>query len=245
MELAKLRDYSNKSSIEEIRTRFDNDVERFSKLETGQQATVDAAIVLDQISKSAAAVTPHARNVLDIGCGAGNYTLKLLEELPNLNCTLNDLSEPMLKRAVARVSANTSGTVRSIQSDIREVEFKDGEFDIILAAAVLHHLRDESDWESAFKLFYRILKPGGSIWISDLVTHEHPEIHKIQAQRYADYLLELGGEDYVKKVFAYIEKEDSPRPLSFQLKLLSAVGFSTVEVLHKNSCFAAFCAIKN
>jgi len=30
----------------------------------------------------------------------------------------------------------------------------------------------------------------------------------------------------------------------FQLDLLSKVGFGDVEVLHKNSCFAAFGAIK-
>ena len=31
-----------KSTVEEIRQRFDKDVERFSNLETGQSATIDA-----------------------------------------------------------------------------------------------------------------------------------------------------------------------------------------------------------
>ncbi len=30
----------------------------------------------------------------------------------------------------------------------------------------------------------------------------------------------------------------SPRSLSYQINLLKEVGFSQVEVLHKNSCFA-------
>ena len=34
----------NKSSIEEIKERFDNDVERFSNLDTGQLSTIDAKI---------------------------------------------------------------------------------------------------------------------------------------------------------------------------------------------------------
>jgi tRNA (cmo5U34)-methyltransferase len=46
------------------------------------------------------------------------------------------------------------------------------------------------------------------------------------------------------KVFGYIEKEDSPHPVTYQLELLRKVGFSHVELLHKNSCFAAFGAIK-
>src|SRR5580704_16429583 len=73
---------ARKSSIEEIRDRFDRDVDRFSNLETGQTATIDAALVLDLIARSAAAATPAARAMLDIGCGAGNFTLKLLERLP-------------------------------------------------------------------------------------------------------------------------------------------------------------------
>jgi tRNA (cmo5U34)-methyltransferase len=45
-------------------------------------------------------------------------------------------------------------------------------------------------------------------------------------------------------VFDYIEYEDSPRPLSYQLELLRRMGFKEVEVLHKNSVFAAFYAVK-
>jgi len=63
-------------------------------------------------------------------------------------------------------------------------------------------------------------------------------------QRYADYLHQLGGEEYQQKVFADIAKEDSPRPVTFQLDLLRKVGFEKVDLLHKTSCFAAFGAIK-
>ncbi len=46
-------------------------------------------------------------------------------------------------------------------------------------------------------------------------------------------------------MFEYIEKEDSPRPLLFQIELLYEVGFQNVDVLHKNNCFAAFGALKS
>ena len=44
-----------KSTVDQIRQRFDNDVERFSNLETGQSATIDAPLVLDLITTVAAA----------------------------------------------------------------------------------------------------------------------------------------------------------------------------------------------
>src|SRR5450432_3343018 len=107
-----------KSTVDEIRQRFDADVERFSNLETGQSATVDAPLALALVAQAAAATTPHARHVLDVGCGAGNYTLKLLERLPNLNATLIDLSQPMLDRATERVRQATAGRITTIRGNI-------------------------------------------------------------------------------------------------------------------------------
>ncbi|MGN6644588.1 MAG: class I SAM-dependent methyltransferase, partial [Verrucomicrobiota bacterium] len=138
----------NKSTVEQIRTRFDNDVERFSNLETGQSATIDAPLSLALIAEAAARVTPAAASLLDIGCGAGNYALKILERLPNLNVTLIDLSRPMLDRAAERVRRATSGEVVTRQGDIRELELGESRFDTICAAAVLHHLRDDAEWQS-------------------------------------------------------------------------------------------------
>jgi tRNA (cmo5U34)-methyltransferase len=233
-----------KSTPQQIRERFDKDVDRFSYLETGQSATVDAPLVLDLITRAAAATNPQAQYALDVGCGAGNYTLKLLEHLPNLDMTLLDLSQPMLTRAKERVSKATPGNIRLLQGDIREVVFEPQSQDIILAAAVLHHLRDETEWEAVFAKFYEVLRPGGSLWISDLVNHALLPVHELMWKRYGDYLTQLKGEAYRDQVFAYIEQEDSPRPLLFQIDQLRAAGFRDVEILHKNSCFAAIGAKK-
>jgi tRNA (cmo5U34)-methyltransferase len=233
-----------KATVQQIRERFDADVERFSVLETGQAATMDAPLVLELITSAAAAVSPGARDVLDVGCGAGNYTLKLLQRLPDLNATLLDLSQPMLSRAQQRVGERTSGMVGTIQGDIRGIELGQARFDIILAAAVLHHLRDESEWVSVFTKLHDSLRPGGSLWISDLVEHSSQAVGAMMQQRYGEYLTALHGEAYRQKVFRYIEHEDSPRPLMFQLDLLRQVGFRQIEVLHKNCIFAAFGGVR-
>jgi tRNA (cmo5U34)-methyltransferase len=234
-----------KSTVAEIRQRFDADVERFSNLDTGQSATVDAPLALALVAQAAAVVTPHARHVLDIGCGAGNYSLKLLERLPNLDVTLIDLSQPMLDRATARVGAATAGHITAIQGDIREVELAGETFDIVLAAAVLHHLRTDEEWRSVFTSVHRWLCPGGSFWAFDLVDSSLPAVGQLMRERYGEYLAGLKDDAYRDHVFAYVEKEDTPKPLLFQLELLRQVGFAHVEVLHKNVCFAAFGAVKS
>jgi tRNA (cmo5U34)-methyltransferase len=233
-----------KSTVEQIRQRFDQDVERFSQLETGQSATIDAPLVLELIVGAASATNPHARSVLDIGCGAGNYTLKLLQQLPNLDCTLVDLSQSMLDRAVERVRPMTSGAIVPIQGDIRELALGEAQFDVMVAGAVLHHLRNDGEWQSVFSKLYRALKPGGSLWIADLIEHTSSPVQALMWERYGEYLTGLKDASYRDHVFAYIAQEDTPRPLLFQIDLLREVGFPTVEILHKNSCFAAFGAVK-
>jgi tRNA (cmo5U34)-methyltransferase len=181
---------------------------------------------------------------LDIGCGAGNYSLMMLSKIPNLNCTLVDLSKPMLDKAFERVSQQTSKRVETLQGDIRDVALKENHFDIILAGAVLHHLRDDKDWETTFDKLYKLLKPGGCLMISDLITQDNQQLNNYTWERYGNYLEEVGGEDYRIKVLDYVAKEDSPRSMNYQLDLMKKVGFRSVEILHKNMCFGAFGGIK-
>jgi len=237
-------DYSKKATNREIKVRFDNDVERFSNLETGQQTTIDAPLMMELCTEAAKYINPDAKELLDIGCGAGNYTLKMLSKISDLNCTLNDLSTPMLERAKERISSQTNGKMTIIQDDMRNLDLPVNHFDIVLAAATFHHLRDDADWELVFTKIYKALKPGGSIWISDLITHDSALINKLFHDQYKTYLEGLGGVEYREKVLDYIDYEDSPRSLNYQLSLLREVGFKETEILHKNSYFAAFGGIK-
>src|SRR5262249_35137348 len=156
---------------------------------------------------------------------AGNYSLRLLERLPNLDVTLVDLSGPMLDRATERVRRATTGKVVALQGDIRDVRLGEGQFDIVLAAAVLHHLRSDVEWQQVFGDIYRALRPGGSFWIFDLVESSVPAVQRLMWQKYGEYLTEFKDEAYRDHVFAYVEKEDTPRPLVFQLDLLRHAGF--------------------
>ena len=87
--------------------------------------------------------------------------------------------------------------------------------------------------ESAFGIRFRGL--------ADASCRTHQQLMR---QQYGEYLTRFKNEAYRDHVFAYVEKEDTPRPLLYQLDLLRQVGFAQVEVLHKNICFAAFGAVK-
>lgn len=112
-----------------FRERFDKDVERFSSLETGQVSTIDSALVLNMISQNIALHHQDAVEMCDIGCGAGNFTLKVLQLLPHINSTLIDLSKQMLKKAKARIEKYNGTNPKVIQDDIRNVELTEMHYD--------------------------------------------------------------------------------------------------------------------
>ena len=234
----------SKLTVEQIRQRFDNEVERFSNLETGQTAVMDAPLMLELVAQTVATLHPQGTSILDLGCGAGNYALKLLHSIPNANVTLVDLSGQMLAKAVERVQPQTTGKVATIQGDLREVELGIEQFDVVTAGATLHHLRSDPEWEQVFQKVWRAVKPGGSFWIIDLIEQSTPELQALMWRRWGEYLTGLQGDEYREKVFSYVDAEDTPHSLIFQLDLLRRVGFRHLEILHKTACFAAFGAIK-
>ena len=233
-----------KSTLLEIQQRFDNDVERFSNLETGQISTIDASLGLELLTQAAFSICPNAKSVLDLGCGAGNFSLKLIELLPDLDCTLIDLSQPMLRKAEERIAKVSNGKIKAIQTDFLKMQLQNETFDIVVTGAAMHHLRSDEEWETVFTKIYKSLKKGGCFWISDLIMHDNPAINQLMWKRYANYLEGIGGKAYQENVFAYIDKEDTPRSVMYQLDLMKKIGFSTVDVLHKNSCFSVFGGIK-
>lgn len=108
--------FKDKSISEDIQRRFDSDVDRFSNLETGQAATIDAPLAMELITQAAISSSKNIRRVLDIGCGAGNNTIKLLQSSHHFDCDLVDLSLPMLETAQARIAEVNLGGIKTFQA---------------------------------------------------------------------------------------------------------------------------------
>ncbi|MBQ4279387.1 MAG: class I SAM-dependent methyltransferase [Rikenellaceae bacterium] len=233
-----------KKSVAEIRERFDNDVDRFSNAETGQTSTVDSALVMDLMQDAIVAVNPAMRRMCDVGCGGGNWSVRVARRVPGLAVTLVDLSAPMLDRASQRVAEAGGHVEARIQGDIREVSLPRAAFDAVVAGAVLHHLRSHDEWLAVAARIFDALVPGGTFWMWDLVRYANPAVQAIQTRRYAGYLVAQGGEEYARRIFELIEQDDTPETTEFIVKTLQEAGFSEVEIIHKNTVFCALYARK-
>lgn len=234
----------SKSSPDSIRKNFDQQVERFSNLETGQTTAVDSPLCMELVARSAALLNPNATRVMDLGCGGGNYAVKVTSLLPDVDCTLIDLSANMLETAKQRVQENIKGSVTAIQGDYRDIDLGENFYDVITAGTTLHHLRGEEEWELVFGEIYRALKPGGTFWINDIVISETDEINRMMLDGWLSMLQKQISPDEIEMYMNRYESEDTPRTLSYQLDLMKKVGFTKTIVLHKHFNFAAFGARK-
>ena len=234
----------SKRTTAEIGACFDREVERFSDLSTGQASIKDARLMMDLLAETASALAPETKKILDIGCGAGNQTLNLLRVFPQADCTLLDISPNMLERAKMRVGAAASGTVSAVPGDLRTAALPEGHFDAAVAAAVLHHMRDDADWRLAFSRIHSLLKPGGILLVSDLIRHENPKIEALFAIRHEAFLRGALGDAEAERILQSIRESDTPATLEYQLSVLKETGFREAAILHKNIVFGAYYAVK-
>jgi ubiquinone/menaquinone biosynthesis C-methylase UbiE len=98
-------------------------------------------------------------DALEIGAGAGYFSLNLLQAGAIERATATDISPGML----ATLEGNASELELKVKTAVAEAEtlpFADGSFDLVFGHAVLHHI---PDLRQAFSEFARVLRPGGTL----------------------------------------------------------------------------------
>ena len=81
-----------------------------------------------------------ARNILDVGSGAGQIARHLLKYAdPQSSLTCSDLSQEMLRRAKHRLRSDRP---RYVVADLTRLPFPDAAFDCVTCGYVLEHLPD-------------------------------------------------------------------------------------------------------
>src|SRR3989344_1022167 len=96
--------------------------------------------------------------VLEIGCGEGYYTKKILEITSDV--TAIDISEKFLEKAKKYTRAKAHDYVCC---PAEKIPFPDNSFDKVLMSEVIEHLLD---WRDGVREIHRVLKPGGIVVIS-------------------------------------------------------------------------------
>lgn len=102
------------------------------------------------------------QNVLDVGCGTGNFSLKIAQ----MGCEVTgvDISAEMLKVAKKK-SAGIEPKIRFQRMDVYDLKFPDNCFDGVFSMAAFEFVKEP---EKAYNEMYRVLKPGGGLLIGTI-----------------------------------------------------------------------------
>jgi ubiquinone/menaquinone biosynthesis C-methylase UbiE len=112
--------------------------------------------------------------VLDLGCGAGHASFALAEG--GAEVTAYDLAPEML--AIVETEAGRRGLDRlhTRHGPAERLPFQDATFDLVVTRLSAHHW---SDVPAALREAGRVLKPGGSLIVIDVIAPESPLLDTI------------------------------------------------------------------
>jgi len=111
--------------------------------------------------------------VLDVGTGTARVPIALCRADRKVRVLGVDLAGPMLELARRNVlKADLVDRVRLARGDAKALPFPDGRFEAVVSNTIVHHVPDPSP---ALAEMVRLVAPGGTLMIRDLVRPDGPE----------------------------------------------------------------------
>lgn len=107
------------------------------------------------------------RDILDIGCGPGEWVNDVAREYPDVHVTGIDVSQAMLDYAAAHAKARGLDNAHFLVMDATQpLDFADASFDLVNARTIVGFMNPEL-WPELLQECRRILRPGGTFRITE------------------------------------------------------------------------------
>ncbi|MEO1428626.1 MAG: methyltransferase domain-containing protein [Cyanobacteria bacterium J06633_8] len=213
----------------------------------------------DEMLEAVARCIPStSRRILELGCGTGELSKKIVNRCPNAQIIAVDYSPRMIEFAKKKMIEAGYQQWSGLEVDFGEwannpEKFDIGtEFDACVSSLAIHHLSDEMK----AKLFQRIAKSlskGGCFWNADPVLSESPILEEIYKTVGKEWTEKQGStiekvcsrlasnNDAVDYAASYgYSSQDQLATLDVQLQMLRKAGFKTVAVPWKYYKSAVF-----
>jgi len=194
----------------------------------------------------------NSQRILELGCGTGELSFKVLYRCPSAQLVAVDYSPRMLQFAQAKIqAAGYTDRWSGIEADFgawannpTTTGIGTG-FDACVSSLAIHHLTDEMK----FKLYQQVrenLNPGGVFWNADPIQAESPTLAELYqgvreewAMQQGTTLAEVRSRLGSSSTQGY-SSQDQLATLVHQLQMLTEAGFEPVVVPWKYYGLAVF-----
>jgi SAM-dependent methyltransferase len=123
---------------------------------------------LEQLIAWGRALAPT--RVLDMATGGGHTALAFAGIAGRV--VAYDVTEPMLRAARGLLTQRGATTAAFVGGDVEALPFHDGTFDVVTCRIAAHHFADVA---AAVREVRRVLRPGGSFLLQDILGHDDGE----------------------------------------------------------------------
>jgi ubiquinone/menaquinone biosynthesis C-methylase UbiE len=138
---------------------------------------VNAAFCADLL-----ALTSDLDPTLDVGTGTALIPIELCRRARQAKVVAIDLAQSMLRRAEANiVAAGLSAAISLEFRDAKALPYADGWFRCAISNTILHHIPDPF---FAVREMKRVVRPGGVLFIRDLIRPETDDAVQAFCERY-------------------------------------------------------------
>jgi SAM-dependent methyltransferase len=148
----------------------------------------------------AAVAEAQPRRVLEVGCGWGEFAVRIRDELGAV-VVATDLSARMVELSAER-------GLDARVADVEKLPFEDGEFDCVVANWMLYHV---PDLDRGLAEIARVLLPGGRL-VAGTSSHEHlVELWSLVGRNRASEpprFFAENGEEALRRHFSHVKRRD-------------------------------------
>ncbi|MBL7070623.1 MAG: methyltransferase domain-containing protein [Candidatus Omnitrophica bacterium] len=148
--------------------------------------------------------------VLDVGCGTGEFALKLRTRKENINLSGVDLSSEMINAAKEKFLTDKNVDFRI--GEAGNMPYEDNSFDYITCSHSFHHYPNK---RKTIREMYRVLRGGGKLMIVDgykdsprgsfifdfIVRRHEIDVHHLHSKQFHRIMTRAGFRNITQKVF--------------------------------------------
>ncbi|MBS3072621.1 class I SAM-dependent methyltransferase [Candidatus Pacearchaeota archaeon] len=164
------------------------------------------------------------QRALCAGCGNGYSMIKLAEQKGNLRLVGVDFSSNMIKYAnQSRQESLSKDRINFQLGDIRNLDFKEGDFDFVYTTRSLINLPNWEDQKKAIIELLKVAKPGGHVALSEAFWEPLVKLNSLRSIAGLTPLKEPNFNKYLKE--SQVQELLNSLNLPFEIKEFSSIYY--------------------